>query len=272
MKKINRILALCNDYEKCDDLLKKTSEISKEHNAGVTLMFVTPEAMFELPFFSKEDSLDHQELRRKLLKKAKTVGLDNPAVLIYENDTADRAAVEAEKENDTLIIMPYEDKITLSVVKKVNIPILILKESVLHEYSSCVVTVDAAIREDCLNFLRTLFKGMEIELFQDFLYFPLPVADAAIEPFDISSDGIEYAELLKMRKEAFYRFCEETGIKGTFIVGENGIDEDIVSFVKQKRAELLVINAMDKGTILADSIGDILSKNGGDILVCFENR
>ncbi len=272
MKNINRVLALCNDYEKCEDLLVKVAEISKAHNAGVTLMFVTEEAMFELPFFSKEDKSNHKVLRRELLKKAQNAGINNPAVLVYENDTADRVALEVKRENDALVIMPYEDKITMSVIKKVDIPILVLKKNSLHEYSKAVIAIDAATGKICLEFLRTLFNIVETELFQDFLYFPMPVADPAIEPFDIAGDGIEYAQLLKIRKEAFYEFCEKMGVKGTFIVGESGIDEDIVSFVKQKQADLLVINALDRDTILGDAIDDILLKIDSDTLVCFENR
>ena len=270
MKNISRILAVCNDFEKCDLLLKKCAKISEEHDCGVTLMFVKEEELFELPFFSDDDVSDHKKLRKELLKKAKNKGIDNLAVLIYENDTADRAALEAEKENDSLIIMPYTEKITDKVIRKCNVPTLILKDTV-PEYARAVVVVDTIVTGKCMDFLHTLFSGTEISLLQDFSYFPMPVSDTGVDPFGIGTDGIDYLEFLKSQKKAFYEFRQENGVNGAFIVGENSIEDNIVSFVKQKQADLLSINVAQRGTILADAIDEIILKSSGDVFVCFEN-
>lgn len=270
MKKINRILTVFNGFDRCDELLKKSAEISKEHDCGITLMFVREEALFELPLFSKKE-VDINEIKKEIKRRAKEEKIENPAILVYENDTADRVALETKREEDSLIITLYNEKITSSIIKKVNTPVLVLKSG-FHEYLKSVLAVDVVEGKDCLLFLRNLFKGVQPYLFQDFLYFPMPVVDPAIEPFDTVGNGMEYSQLLEIRKEAFYEFCKKAGVEGEFVVGEGSIDEDINSFAKSKEADLIVICANDTGTILADSIPDILLKSQNDLLVIFQNR
>ncbi len=271
MQKMNRILAVCNAYEKCDEVIDVAAKLAKEHGCGVTLMFVHEVSLFELPFFHKDESLDHDTLHRELEKKALEAGIEEPAILIFENDTADHVVEEAQREADTLVVTMYARKITHKVVKKMTTPLLVLRGD-LHLYTKAVVAIDAVMPEHCLDFMHRFFKGVDLHLYQDFQYIPMPSVDPVVEPFDVGMDTNMYMELMSAKQEAFQNFCKEKGLKGTFESGENGIDEDTVAFVKKTGADLLVLAPLDKDTLLGDAIEDIVEKSPVDTLICYEQN
>ncbi len=270
MKQINRILAVCSDYEKCDRVLEVTAEMAKRHSSGVTLMFVDEPALFELPLFRGEKMLDHRKLKEELEAKAQEAGIENPAVLIYEGDTPDRVQLEAEREADSLIITPYEAEISAKIIDKVRTPVLVLKAG-LHLYSRAVVVIDAVMPQRCLEFMRRFFEGVDLHLYLDFQYVPMPSVDPVAEPLDVGMDATLYTELLDAKREAFEAFCRAHDLKGSFEIGESGIDEDVAAFVRKQDADLLVLAPLDHDTILGDAIADILGSVPTDTLVCFES-
>jgi hypothetical protein len=270
MKKLNRVLAVCNEYAMCDKVLEKSVQIAKEKSVGLTLMFVVEKEFFELPFFSKNDQFDADRLRQELSHKIKNLGIENAAVFVKESDTADRVALEAQREHDSLIIMHYSKEISADVIQKTTTPVLLLKEGI-HQYAKAVVALDTVSNERCLEYLHTLFEGMEIVLYQDFQYVPMPVVDPTLEPMDVSMDVTVYTELLEARREAFEEFCKAKGLKGVFEVGSNGIAEDSVQFAQKEKADLLIINALDNDTMLGSSIPEIIENAKSDILVCFDS-
>ena len=70
MQQMNRILAVCNEYERCDEVIETVAKLAKEHGAGVTLIYVHEVSLFELPLFHSEEGLDHEKLYRELKERA----------------------------------------------------------------------------------------------------------------------------------------------------------------------------------------------------------
>jgi nucleotide-binding universal stress UspA family protein len=258
--------------EMCDALLEKTAELAKEHNSGVTILFVHEPAWFDLPIFRTDDRFDHEKVRKALQQKAQSVGIEEPAILVFEGDTPDRVALEVEKEGDTLVICNYHKKISAKISARAKAPLLVLKKAALHLYTKAVVAIDAVMPERCLNFMNNFFAGVELRLYQDFQFIPMPTIDPAVEPLDISMDASVYTELLEAKREAFMQFCKEKGLKGKFEIGEAGIDEDTVAYAKEEDADLLVLAPLDPDTILGDAVEDILQKSHIDTLICYEVR
>jgi len=269
MQKIERVLAFCNDYKQCDMVIGKCARLAKTHDAGVTLMYVHEHALFELPFFTQEELLDHERVKRELMQKAREHGIEEPAVLVYENDTPDHVALESQREADTLVVTGYAGEVTAETVKRATVPVLVLKEGP-HIYANAVVAIDAVMPERCLKFMHRFFEGTKPHLYLDFQYVPIPSVDPVVEPLDTGMDATIYTELLEAKREAFEAFCQEKGLEGIFEIGENGIAEDTTAFVEKRGAELLVLAPLDKDTVLGDATGDILERASTDILICFE--
>ncbi|OQX73526.1 MAG: hypothetical protein B6D59_05365 [Campylobacteraceae bacterium 4484_4] len=273
MQKVGRILVVLNECGMCDEVIKKSAELAKHLKAGVTILYVREEALFELPIYHGEQS-DLESVRKKLKSIAKEAGLENVAVFVYENDTIDRVSLEAERENDTLIITAYTPKLSYKLCKKAPAPVLVLKKA-KTAYAKAVVSIDSvAETKRCLTFVRELFPRTALHLYQDYQYFSQPIADPfvdpMIEPYDMSMDLIENNEMIQARKEAFYKLCEEEGVEGTFLMGEKTIDQNIAAFVSDKGADLLVVDLLDGATLLAMALEDILEKTTVDTLVCRE--
>ncbi len=271
MQKMNRILGVCNDFAKCDEVIEVAAKLAQEHGCGVTLMYVHEVSLFELPFFHKEGEMDHAKLLETLEEKAHAAGIETPAILLFEADTADHVAEEVEREGDTLVVIAYAGKTTKKVAAKLSTPLLVLKED-LHLYTKAVVALDAVMPERCIDFMHRFFEGVSLHLYQDFQYIPLPSVDPVVEPFDPGMDANLYLELMEAKREAFYDFCKEKGLQGTFETGENGIDEDTVAFVKKRDADLLVLAPLDRDTMLGDAVGDILEQSPVDTLICYEGN
>ncbi len=273
MQRIGRILVVLNEYERAKEAIREAARLAKRAGAGVTILFVHEEALFELPIY-REKPLDLEEIRRGLKKIATQEGLTEPAILVAENDTVDRAVLEAEREHDTLILLPYTPKIAHRLSLKAPAPLLVLKEAKAH-YAKAIVSIDSlSWAEKCLAFLKKMFPDTAIHLYQDYQYFSLPIADPfvdpMIEPYALSVETIESGEVIRARKEAFVRLCEEKGVEGTFVMGETGIDEEIAEFLKKQRGDLLVVDLQDSATPLASALEEILQKVPVDTLVCKE--
>ena len=270
LRRLNRILAVCSDFRRCDDVIAKSAEIAGAHEAGLTVMFVKEEALFELPVFDTDEASDLERIRHKLQQKVKETDIENVAVFVYENDVVDRAALEAEREGDCLIVTHTAPKINAKLAQKRVAPVLVLQNQP-ESYTKAVVAVDTAPSERCVRYLKDLFPGLDMTLYQDFQYIPVTAAvDPTFEPYDIGMDATVYTELLEARREAFETFCKEKGYACKFEIGENGVATDAVRFAETKEADLLVVAPADPDTILGGSVEDILSEASSDVLVCFE--
>ncbi len=268
MKDINRVLAVCNDFGKCEAVLSKSVEIAKNHNAGLTVMFVIEESLFALPFFDEDENAKVEKLRTELKAKLQDRQMENAALFIYVNDTVDRVALEAEREEDSLIVTHYAEGISADIARKTKRAVLVLKES-SHNYATVVMAMDAVLDVYCLEYCRKLFPGVALTLYQDFQYVPMPAVDPTFEPIDVTMDATLYTELLEARRETFQAFCKEQGVEGVFEIGENGIAEDTVAFAQKREADLLVIAALDEDTMLGDVVADIVERSTIDTMICF---
>ncbi len=270
LRRLNRILALCSDFTRCDEVITKSVQIAKAHEAGLTVMFVKEEALFELPVFDTDVKSDLEHIRHELQQKVNATGIENAAVFVYENDVVDRAALEAEREGDCLIVTHTAPKVNAKLAEKRVAPVLVLQDSAAS-YTEAVVVVDTVPGERCLRYLKDLFPGLDLMLYQDFQYIPVTAAvDPTFEPYDIGMDVTVYTELLEARREAFETFCKEKGYQCKFEIGESGVATDAVRFAETKEADLLVVAPADPDTILGGSVEDILFEASSDVLVCFE--
>ncbi len=273
--KIERILAVVAQMQECAKTLPVVAKLAKKHEAGVTLLYVHEEKLFELPVYEGE-RLDLEGIRAAMKREAAKAGLEDAALLVYANDLVDRAVLEAQREEDAMIVTAYRKEDAHKLAFKCGRPLLVLKEA-KGEYTKAVVSIDSvAETERCLDFLQAALPQTKLHLYQDFQYFSQPIADPfvdpMIEPYDMSIETMESNEMIQARKEAFYTLCETRKLEGTFLMGDKGIEEDVVAFLKEQGADLLVFDLLDDATLLAMALEDTLALVETDTLVCTEMR
>jgi len=125
MRANKRLLLLCTSMRNFDALVERSRWLAKKYEAGVTLLYVKEEKFFELPIFEGSDgSIDN--LRERLLSRLRENGLEEWALLVYDNDVVDHARLEAEREESFLYLQPK----TLNLLL---FPILLIHKFHLHQ-------------------------------------------------------------------------------------------------------------------------------------------
>ncbi len=265
-----RILALCSDLERCEEVVDKTQELSKRLSAGVTLIYVKEEGLFELPIYKGRDrNLDAaREYLEAILRQR---GLDDWALLLYESDIADHALLEAEREGSFLIVTHQNEGID-SLIKKSKSALYVLGSASSHKPSKALYVPDViGDWKPCLDMAKSIEPATSWDAYMDYQFFPT-AEDAMVDPMLGAMTPeilIEESEIIKSTKERFEAFCEAEGIEGYFEIGEQGLVEDILDAIKRSKADLLVTALSDADTILAEGAKSLVESINIDLLICF---
>lgn len=270
MESLGRILCVCNDINKSQRVVKKAAQIAKEHNTTFTFLFVIEKSLFELPAYGTDEA-NPKSIKHMLETQIEATDLEDTVVFVYENDTIGRVMLELEREQCGLVITPYEEEITKALVLALKTPILVLKEA-KETYENILVALDnTRVEEYCLPLVQNLFKSGKFHLLQDAQYFFYPLTDPFLSsgmiPYDTIQEMVEEEEIVASQKSHFEHFCNTHNLEGTFKLGTQNIDDDLLDMAKQYTSDLLVILPTDE-TLLDMAIKNILSASHLDILIC----
>jgi len=267
-----RIVTLLTRMENAPELIELTARKAAALEAGVTLLYVREERLFELPIFGEEEpSLDGA--REYLLAEVRKAGGERWAVLAYDDDPVDHLLLEAEREKADLLIAGMEED-RERLIARTRTPVLFPKAGTAHRCGKALVVFDAAYSDDlCLPFVRKALEAGEWSAYMDFQILPTMGTDLSLDPVvDTLATGLEVEQELKsIREKAFRELCEAEGMEGYFEVGELGIAQDILSRAAVVEAECLAVIAEDHDTLLAESLGELAAEAKRDLLVCFQH-
>lgn len=269
-----RILALCTQLEQLDALVRSSDRLAKQYDAGVTLLYVKEEKLFELPLFSdREDSLE--TVRDHLQRTLAESGHKEWAVLVYENDVVDHARLEARREKSVLVISDDHEEID-ELVGKIETSLLVLKREAAHEYARVLLALDSAYSsERGIDFVLEFARGAKVSCYLDYQLIT-SMADPGLDPVvgAMTPDVLmeEETEVIRVRKESFQKLCEEKGLSGEFELGEHGLVQDILRKRELAGAELLAIVAEDHDTLLAEAAREIAAHSPVDVLIHYHQH
>jgi hypothetical protein len=265
-----RIVTLLTRMENARELIELTARTAERLEAGVTLLYVREERLFELPIFDgSEPSLEGA--REYLLSMVRQAGHEGWALLAYEDDPVDHLLLEAEREKAALLVTDLaEDRGAL--IARTRMPVLFPKMGREHHCSKGLVVFDAAYSDTaCLPFVRRVMEAKEWSAYLDFQVIPTMGTDLSLDPVvDTLGTGLELEmELKEARERAFRELCEAEGMEGYFEIGELGIVQDILSRAAVVEAECLAVIAEDHDTLLADALEELAGEAKLDLLICF---
>jgi len=268
-----RILGICSRLETAGELIDKCRELAERLAAGVTLLYVKEEGLFELPIFEGETST-MQRVREHLESLLRDRGIEGWVLLVRENDLPDQAALEAERESSLLVVADRNDELP-ELLDKAKRALYVLVPGRSHTPERGLVVLDVAgAGRHCFTLARKVEPGVVWHAYMDYQFFPT-AADAGIDPVvgAITSDVLieEQSELLRTHRRDLENFCREEGIEGTFEVGEHGVEEDVLDRLRKEECDLLLIAAEDQGTILGEGAKALILSAPVDTLVCFDN-
>ena len=170
MNREKRILAVCSRSGQLDALIAKCAELAERYGAGVTLLYVREENLFELPLFRESDG-SMESVRESLLRKVRESGHEEWAVLTFENDLIDHARLEASREHSFLIVSDDHEELG-ELTAATGIAILRLKEGASHRYGNVLVALDSAYSgEEGLDFVLGFAEGARVSCYLDYQLF-----------------------------------------------------------------------------------------------------
>ena len=267
-----RILGVCSRLDAAEELIDKCRELAGRLEAGVTLLYVKEEGLFELPIYEGREAT-MEAAREHLESLLQSRNIEGWALLVRESDLPDQAALEAQRESSLLIVADRNDELP-DLLSKARRPLYVLLPERSHAPSRGLIVLDVAgVGRHCLDLARKAEPQVSWRAYMDYQFFPT-VADAGIDPVvgamtpEILME--EESDILQTRRRTFEEFCREEGIEGVFEVGEHGVERDVLDRLKSEGCDLLVIAAEDPETILGEGAKALILSAPVDTLVCFD--
>jgi len=234
-KKINKIIAVVNDFSMIDTILEKTLAFSQKYHTLVEILYVHESPLFEIPdfFHSGDDDLplNKAKIKASILEKVNSFNFEKePVVFVKIDDTPDRIWALAREDKETLIITAYHKDITEKVVNKISQAILIVKGH-RKNYQKMALIVDARTPSlSCIEIAKNYFPKIEIELFYDYRYIIDPSMEESLQNIQIIEDN---------QKEAFNRLKEESGLEGKFFIDADFLGTQISDYLQEKNFDII---------------------------------
>jgi hypothetical protein len=254
--------------------MEKARELSQRLEAGVTFLYVKEEGLFELPIYEgREENME--AVREHLEGLLRQKGLEDWALLIYENDPVDHAVLESKREDSLLIVSDRHKKLARLMHKSGRSLYIVAPKGDHHPRKALYVPDVVGDPIPCFRLAKRLEPEAQWEAYMDYQFFPT-ADDAMIDPVvgamtpEILME--QESEIIESTRQRFLEFCEREGIQGRFEIGEAGIKQELLEELERTGAELLVVAPSDPETILADGVKELLPNLEVDMLVCFQER
>jgi len=275
---MKKIIAVLNELQNADNLLQKSVTLAKEHNSVLEVLYVHEEPLFDIPDYfqsvgNDNNNIDKDKITKEIKEKILELGFEKDcAILAFIDDTVDRVLTQTEDDKDTLIITPYHKKITEKLVKKLHLPVIVVKNSV-KEYKRIILPVDLSETTDtCIDISKKFFPDAEKRLLHDYRF----VLDTAIMDVDYlgmpTTDPVMYTEvnqeLKKAQLESFEILKQESGFDGDFIEETLSVEEDLANYINVSHFDLTILCPHKKHFLLSDSVSlSLLETLENDILI-----
>lgn len=127
----NKVVAVVNDIEALDIVLKRAVSLSEEKKAILEVLFVHEEKIFELPDFFRfketpeKDVADKDKIKKEIESKLTTLGSKQEHVILVKiDDTVDRVLELTKGDESSTIVMQSNDAITKKLTQKNNLQIV----------------------------------------------------------------------------------------------------------------------------------------------------
>ena len=128
---MNKVLAVLNDMDALDIVLKKAVSLSEDKKAILEVLFVHEEKIFGLPDFFRfketpeKDVADKDKIKKEIESKLTTLGSKQEhVVLVKIDDTVDRVLELTKGDESTTIVLHNNDAITNELTQKNNLQIV----------------------------------------------------------------------------------------------------------------------------------------------------
>ncbi len=257
---IDKVITVLNTLENLDKVLRLSSDIVKSQGVMWEILYVHEVPLFGVPDYLHDSSSLDKEKVKKTIKEhlLKLRDHDDHAIFVFEDDTADRVLSQSRDDTNVLLITPYQEKITEGLIKKTDLPTLVVKTNRV-KYLSVVIPIDLA--EDTtscsIQQAQSFFPHSKIRLVYDYRY----VVDTMMMDVDFLGVPTEpmldmdtNEEIRKNQEAIFESIKKQKGLDGDFINETLTIEDDLLKYIETENFDLTVLCSRGDGFLLSDSV------------------
>lgn len=276
MFKVKKVLAVINDIESMEPVLKKGIALASTESAFLEVMFVHETPIFDrveyfrFKYEAPLEGIDREKVRLEVVEKLGKLNapIDTP-VEVFLDDTVDQVLKVTKCETSMVILIGHNNLIAKQLVQESHLPVLVLKNSKDHIYKNIVVPFDfSEASKTGVDLALKLFDKSLITLVHDFRYL---IMEDYIDPegmvlpyFDMEIGDAEE----KAQRNELLSYAQSKGVNSRFIIQEGSIVDDLINDIKNNDVDLVVSGSEDANRLFFRSVAlEILSDTSTDILV-----
>jgi hypothetical protein len=243
---------ILNEIEKVDNLLEKAVAFSNQHQTTLEVLFVHEEPLFKMPdYFLSDEKISKETIDKKKIKKSIQEKLNslNPhksvSILILVDDTLDQVLEYGKENKDILFITAYHEELNSKLLHKSPYSFWIVKNEI-KSYCKILLPIDLNAKSvEVIKATEHIFPTVPLEMVHDYR-FTLDMTlieddHLRITPI-VSSIDIEISQERKERqRELFETYKHDFNLTGDFLEENEGLEEDLVEYINQSQAELIVM-------------------------------
>lgn len=237
---IKKILAIVDDSALSSEILKKSIELAHRFHATIIVLHTIHIPFLNFTFYNNDVPIDKEKIKEHI----NTIfdGLNQKTqvkyhTLVYFGDASDQASLEANRDEIDMIVggssLNFE-----KLLRKVNKPILVVKES-SKAYETILISTDLSDKsKEAISFVKTHFSTHQLNLLYGYENIAMVTT-----MYDIN-----YTEMVNYQQEnkeiatkLLKRFEDEVGIEGELIDTTFSLSSTLLDSIEQKKPDLVVV-------------------------------
>ncbi len=251
-----RVVSLITSNKSIELVIKKSKEFSKKLNVGVTLLYVEPEPLLDIPSFDKDSSFE--KTKEKIKDALKNQKLDW-AFLAYQADPISHLLLESQREHPLMVIV--DNGICVSdILEKIEAPFYIASNQNTQK-ATILIQKSISLRSLPKIFKQILPDNFDCKMVYEEVFVPDSIM---VDALSASVATVEFdLENQKIKQEELKKFCE--GLKKEYEFELFSLD-----FELNTDSNLIVFWIRDRDFSLLSSIKEI--KADKDIFIYLERE
>ena len=281
MEEVQQILVATDRSAMAEEALKRAISLAEEKSAQLIVVHVVEPLFFESPYTA---SADLDAIRKQLTEEIDRLNMQACVEYLLFVESGSAAGVikrNAQKTQADLIVVGshgkddidsnYFGSTTLKLIQRTHIPVLIVKNAVKTVYQNMIAPTNLSdYSKESIQFVNTLFPGTH----KKYLYAFQTISKLQAKTYNISDEVADELRAINTRDAAktFAAFVKEVGGGEMGLIEYTAsINEDLLTYIKEDRADLLVLGS--KGVddlnsfVFGSTASYLLSRSPIDVLV-----
>ncbi len=259
MKRLQRIIAGIDIFEKSNNVLKRALMVAKQNKADLFIVHAVQTPWLSIPnyFGGKKVTVDIKSIKKKIDKKIKALNKESKVsytILVKEGDADDILLYESKLLKADMLIVGSNTKSKKNllgttaekVAQQSHLPVLIVKNSAKDLYRKVVAPTDFQTQsKQSILFTKNIFPGIKIKAVHTYEAFYMAgiytAGSYTLEGLDIQ----QYNQAAKdVAQNNLKKFTKVLSIKqGKIIDGGLNTKESLLKYINKNSYDLVVIGS-----------------------------